>query len=92
MYKNGAYTVYNAAHPKGFDPDTTLPYGQNTTALFSDPDSADTDVTLTSNQLFVSGDHRADSCDSRALGPVNTSQVVGKLVAKVLPLAKAEKF
>ena len=92
VYKNGAYTVYNAAHPNGFDPDTTLPYGKANTGLFSDPGSANVDITLSSTQIFVSGDHRADSCDSRALGPVETSQIIGKLVARILPLSQAEKF
>jgi signal peptidase I len=92
-YKNGAYEVFNKAHQKGFDPDTTLPYGQNDSkALFSYPGSGDTDVTLGSDQIFVSGDHRADSLDSRTFGPIKTSQVIGKLVMRILPLSQAERF
>lgn len=92
VYGNGTYTVYNKAHPKGFDPDTTLPYGKADTALLSDPQSPNVDVTLTSDELFVSGDHRGNSCDSRELGPVTTSQIVGKLVLRILPLSQGERF
>ncbi len=93
VYKNGQYTVYNHEHPSGFDPDATLPYGKAGTALFTDsnPDE-DTDVTLGKTQLFVSGDHRANSCDSRSFGPIESSQIVGKLIMRILPLSEAERF
>lgn len=87
VVSNGAYTVYNSAHPQGFDPDKTLPYGKNIPTT-----SGDIDVTLGPNQLFVSGDNRPDSLDSRAFGPINANQVVGKLVIRVFPINKAEAF
>ncbi|TAH34237.1 signal peptidase I [Candidatus Saccharibacteria bacterium] len=93
VYKDSKYTVYNAEHPHGFDPDTTLPYGKAGTALLEDPAPLnDADVTLGETQLFVSGDHRANSCDSRSIGPVESSQIIGKLVMRILPLSQAERF
>jgi signal peptidase I len=92
VYKNGGYMVYNAAHPHGFDPDTTLPYGQEHTALLNDPGAGSIDVRLGSHQLFISGDHRADSCDSRYFGPIESNQIIGKVMARVYPITDAKKF
>ncbi len=87
VVKDGSYTVYNSQHPSGFNPDITLPYGKNIP-----PTSGSVDVTLKPSQLFVSGDNRPDSLDSRAFGPINASQVVGKLVLRVFPISQAKAF
>ena len=87
VVKNGAVTIYNKEHPKGFDPDKTLPYGKNIPET-----SGNIDLTLGSEQLFVCGDNRPDSLDSRSFGPINANQVVGKLAVRVLPLGDAKTF
>ncbi len=88
--KDGKLAVYNAQHPKGFDPDDTLPYGK----VIGDTEPMNTNgiITLGPNQVFVCGDNRPDSLDSRAFGPINTKQIVGTLAARVLPLKSAERF
>lgn len=88
--KDGKLTVYNAQHPNGFDPDETLPYGR----VIGDTEPMNTNgiITLGPNQVFVCGDNRPDSLDSRAFGPINTKQIVGTLAARVLPLSSAERF
>jgi signal peptidase I len=92
VYKNSHYTVYNAAHPQGFNPDTTLAYGREHTALLHDPGAGNVDVRLSGSQLFISGDHRADSCDSRYFGPIESNQIIGKVVARIYPFQDAKKF
>jgi signal peptidase I len=87
VLNNGSYTIYNKTHPGGFDPDKTLPYGKNIPVT-----SGSIDVTLHKDQLFVSGDNRPDSLDSRAFGPINASQVIGKLVLRVFPVNQAQVF
>lgn len=87
VVSNGEYTIYNKSNPKGFNPDKTLDYGKNIPQT-----SGDIDVTLGPEQLFVSGDNRPDSLDSRAFGPINANQVVGKLVLRVFPIDKAQVF
>lgn len=87
MVKDGVITVYNQEHPDGFKPDQELPYGKNIPYT-----SGSVDVTLDKHQLFVSGDNRPDSLDSRVFGPIDASQVVGKLVMRVFPLNAAEVF
>ena len=87
VVSNNVYTIFNTQHPNGFNPDQTLPYGKDIPAT-----SGTVDVTLGSNQLFVSGDNRPDSLDSRAFGPIEANQIVGKLVLRVYPINKTEVF
>lgn len=89
VVKDGRITVYNHQYPAGFDPDTTLPYGKQHPLPFT---SGDIDITLSSNQIFVCGDNRTVSLDSRAFGPVNLDDVVGKLVLRVYPFDSVERF
>jgi signal peptidase I len=89
VVSNGVYTIYNKAHPNGFDPDKTLPYFKNVSIPVT---SGNIDVTLGPDQIFVSGDNRPDSLDSRAFGPINVNQIVGKLVLRVFPLNEAKVF
>lgn len=89
VIKDNVITVYNAKHPNGFQPDATLPYGRNGAIP---PTTNNLDITLSSTQLFVCGDNRGDSLDSRIFGPIQTSQVIGKLVLRILPLSHAERF
>ncbi len=87
VLKDGAYNIYNKAHPQGFDPDKTLPYGKHIPVT-----SGNVDVTLGKGQLFVSGDNRPDSLDSRAFGPINANQVIGKLILRVFPISQSKAF
>jgi signal peptidase I len=89
VVSNGGYTLYNKEHPNGFDPDKTLTYFKGRTIPVT---SGDLDVTLGSKQIFVSGDNRPDSLDSRSFGPINTGQVIGKLVMRVYPFSQAKAF
>lgn len=87
VIRNGVITIYNKQYPQGFEPDKTLPYGKNGTIP---PTNNDINITLNSTQLFVCGDNRGDSLDSRIFGPIQTSQVIGQLVARIYP--NPEKF
>lgn len=90
VVKDGIVTVFNNEHPEGFEPDTTLPYGQETTIPFSSSEREE--YVVGDTQLFVCGDNRTNSLDSRSFGPIETHQVVGKLVARIFPLGQAEIF
>jgi signal peptidase I len=89
VIKNSVITIYNAKHPDGFQPDATLPYGQNGAIP---PTTNNLEVTLSNTQLFVCGDNRSDSLDSRIFGPIQTNQVIGKLAVRILPLSQAQRF
>jgi signal peptidase I len=79
-------TVFNSAHPDGFNPDSAGNYRVN------HPTTKETDITLSSDQLFVCGDNRPNSEDSRFFGPINTDQVVAKLVLRILPITNTKSF
>jgi signal peptidase I len=71
--KNGVVMVYNKAQPAGFDPDTNASWSK--TMHLSDNDQID--VTLQPDEIFVCGDNRPVSVDSRTFGPVKVNEVVG---------------
>ena len=48
--------------------------------------------TVPRGDLFVMGDNRASSCDSRTWGPVKASSVVGKVVMIIWPLSRFHFF
>jgi signal peptidase I len=89
VVENGKIAVYNKDHPGGFDPDKTLPYGQNGVIPYT---AGHLTVKLGPHQLFVCGDNRPDSLDSRSFGPIDAKQVVGKLVLRVFPVSQAKAF
>jgi signal peptidase I len=58
-----------------------LPPGTSTANL--------TTTTVPPDQLFVLGDNRSNSSDSRVFGPVRRASVVGRAIATVWPLGRA---
>lgn len=87
VVKDGSVTVYNSKNPKGFSPDKTLPYGKviPTTGM-------DGQWQIDKNELFVMGDNRSNSLDSRMFGPIDANNVIGKLIIRVLPVNDIKRF
>src|ERR1700733_6314761 len=81
VVKDGQITVYNKANPNGFNPDTAGIYTIDQKVTLSN-----VDVTLQPDELFVCGDNRPNSEDSRYFGPIKSNQIVAKLVLRILPL------
>ena len=84
---NGVNMIYNKQHPNGFDPDKTLGYGAHIPYT-----AGNINITLGPDQLFMEGDNRPDSLDSRSFGPINANQIIGQLVLRVFPINNAEAF
>lgn len=84
----GAIEIFNKQYPRGFFPDRVLPYHNHIT----ETTSGDINLTLAGDQIFVAGDNRGNSCDSRVFGPVNLSGIVGKLALRVLPIDGSKVF
>jgi signal peptidase I len=87
VVKDGRITVYNAQHPNGFDPDDAGTY-----QTASPVTVGDVNVYLQKDEIFVCGDNRPNSEDSRYFGPIKTNQVVAKLVLRILPLNKVHNY
>ena len=84
--KDSKVTVYNEENPNGFNPDSA-PYGSVIKYT-----SGDIDLVVPEGSIFVCGDNRPNSLDSRAFGPVSLDDVVGKLALRVYPLNKGKSF
>lgn len=87
VVKDNLVTVYNKEHPDGFNPDKTLPYGK----VIGDTGS-NVDVTVPEGAIYVMGDNRPESMDSRSFGAVDVDDIVGKLVMRVWPINEAKLF
>lgn len=88
VVENGTMTVYNSENPEGFDPDMDMSGEYGVTGEIT----GNVDITVGSDEIFVVGDHRDNSLDSRSFGTVPTHDIVGTLSARILPLSNAEKF
>jgi signal peptidase I len=81
VIKNGTVTIFNTAHPNGFNPDLSYePTGTQTLI--------DTDEVVQPGNLFVMGDNRTPggSFDSREWGELPSSYIIGNAVLRLLPL------
>lgn len=88
--KDGHFTVYNDAHPDGFNPDD-----KNNGEPGSPTSGTEKEVIVPDGTLFVSGDHREGnfSFDSRnGLGYVPLYDIIGPVSARVLPITGLRGF
>lgn len=87
VVKNGVVTLHNKEHPEGYLVDRFGPHAKVIGAT-----SGNLDETVPKDQVFVMGDNRSNSSDSRDLGPIRAEDIVGKLSLRVYPFDKFEKF
>jgi signal peptidase I len=71
---DGKLTVYNKQYPDGFDPDK----GVEWSGRIAPSPEYNIDMTLAEDEIFVSGDNRPGSYDSRTYGPIKLKQIIGK--------------
>ncbi len=87
VVKDGQVSVINTAHPNGFNPDTSGLYHIDAKST-----PGNVKVTVLPGSVFVLGDNRANSTDSRFFGLVKAEQIVGKLVLRFWPLSQSKGF
>jgi signal peptidase I len=87
VVNRGVITVFNAENPDGFQPDKEMEYGSVITNT-----QGNVDLTVPEDSVFVSGDNRGNSLDSRSFGAVPAKDIVGNLAFRVFPFDKAERF
>lgn len=81
----GKITIINTENPEGFLlEDEYVTENHRTTETFS--------ILLDDDEYFVMGDNRAESSDSRLWGPLEEKFIVGRPLARLLPLSKVSVF
>lgn len=87
VIKDGQVTLFNAASPNGFNPDTKYELSSTTTLI-------DTDEIVQPGNIFVLGDNRTPggSFDSREWGQLPSSYIIGDAVLRLLPLKDTKVF
>lgn len=85
--KDGGVYIFNAEHPEGFRlEEGYLGEGVKTYGFSEDI------TTLGDEEIFVLGDNRNASKDSRTFGPVNKSFLIGRVLFRGYPFDKMGTF
>jgi signal peptidase I len=87
VVKGGNLTVYNAEHPEGYNPDSEMELGDSASIT-----PGDVDITVDEGEVFVCGDNRTNSLDSRTIGTIPSKDIIGELIFRIYPLDSARKF
>lgn len=74
--KDGVIKVFNKDRPRGFVPDDQFKWVKDLTGS----EDFVIDLTLKESEIFVVGDNRDESIDSRFYGPIDTSEVQGRVI------------
>jgi len=78
---NGKMIVYNQEHPNGFDPDMNTDFSRNIVT----PTNGEVDLVVGEGEVFVAGDNRVNSLDSRSFGTIKSHDIVGRMVLRIFP-------
>lgn len=88
VVNEGHITIYNMKHPKGYNPDTNHDFTPNIATLTT----GNIDQTILPGEVYVCGDNRTNSLDSRSFGPISVNDIVGKLTVRIFPLNSFKSF
>ncbi|HUP26457.1 MAG TPA: signal peptidase I [Candidatus Limnocylindrales bacterium] len=86
--QEGHITIYNKEHPEGFNPDINHDFSPNIASLTT----GNIDMTVPADQVFVCGDNRTNSLDSRSFGTISADDIVGKLAIRIFPLNSFKSY
>jgi signal peptidase I len=81
VVRDGNITVYNQENPNGFNPDDNQEYAKDILTT-----SGNVDITVGKNEIFVNGDNRDNSLDSRNFGAINVNKITGVALIRFIPV------
>lgn len=87
VIRDGVATVYNKQNQDGFLVDQKGPEANVIKTTIGNIDE-----TVKEGEVFVMGDNRGNSLDSRALGPISANDIIGKLVLRIYPFNDWQTF
>ncbi len=89
IVENGNITIFNDENPDGFDPDEVGGYAD---MIASRGGATDIDISVPDDYIFVMGDNRSNSLDSRSFGIISADEIVGRLAMRIFPLNEITRF
>lgn len=89
VIKEGVVTVFNKENPDGMFVDRIGPENETQNVNVT---AGNFDETISTGQLFVMGDNRANSLDSRVFGTISSDDIVGRAMYRVYPFDKSKKL
>lgn len=87
VIKGGIVTVFNEENPNGYNPDKGKEYSKSFTKT-----DGNIDTTVDEGEVYVLGDNRGNSLDSRIFGPIKSEDIGGELVLRIYPFNKFDAF
>lgn len=90
--EGGVATIYNKEHPDGFLVDKEGPEANTITVTYAPDREGVIDEEIKEGQVYVMGDNRENSLDSRSFGTVSDDNVVGHLALRIYPFSDFQKF
>jgi signal peptidase I len=75
VIKNDKLTVYDSEHPNGYNPTSSV-IASNVQTV------GNVNIIIPKGDVYVLGDNRSDSFDSREYGPLPQRNIVGRVIGK----------
>ncbi len=88
VINDGSLVIYNDENRDGFYPDRYIP----SSARIGSTDGRKIDYTVKPGEVYVLGDNRGNSLDSRVFGPIESEDIIGTLAVRIYPFDRTQKF
>ncbi len=87
MVSGGTIKIFNNEHPNGYSVDADTDYGSTIPAT-----EGDINILVPQGEVFVCGDNRLNSLDSRYFGTIRTKDIVGTAEFRMYPFGQQRSF